>query len=175
MNKLFDSLVSLVETTPYYINSLPSNKEEFTLHCFRHAVSESKLDLFNLTLEIIKHYDFEIADNEYFMFEFLITRQLRPYNKLNPETLAILDVFFSDCFFNSLENTYIQFYYILAQEILELIENKEVKTLHSILSVKSINSVIFNTKHEIYDKVKSKIFQFKELSVFKTKQTLKNF
>jgi hypothetical protein len=174
MNTLYSQLKKMVKEKSYYINGSTFNKEDFTLHCFRHSVSESKIDLFELSLQVIKHYDFELGDNEYFMFDFLITRQLKSCY-IKQETLSILNLFFSDTIFKPFDNMYISFNNVLGKEILELINSEDVKSLELILNITSLRNIILNTKNEINKKIYNEIFKFPELLPFKAKDTINHF
>lgn len=175
----FDSLVKLVNDQNFYINSTPDKKEDYTLHCFRHSVAECSIDLYKASLKVIIEFDYKLDSNEFFMFEFLITRTLNKIETVE-NALFILNDFLSNDLFNYKENIFVNFEMEIVSTVEHLLsqvkdskfrKEDNFKTLNIIL----LNPIILNLVLSRQDNIKQDIYNISELSEVKKILNISNF
>ncbi len=174
MSTNYENLKQLVIDKDYYINCDSSEKEEYTLQCFRHAVSDSALDLFYTSFEVIKDNNYILSSNEYFMFEFLITRGLDNEYK-DKNSVLILAEFFTNPYLNYKENIYVNFELTFRERIIWFIDRGERYTpnLNFIFQNQSLLNFILKIDQENF--ITNFIFNNPHMTEIKKLLNLKNF
>ena len=168
MNNKFNELVNYINENKVYINASEFNQHEYILMAFRHATTETNLELFFLSFNLIKEINLTLGDNEYYMFEWLIDRQLT--NKGN-NAIKLLDFYLSEAYFSK-DNIYTNIGEAFFKQINYLSERKMFNYIEPILSNKSIVNYLFNyDKKEFLDICNSHT----KLHKFKTIFTVSNF
>ena len=139
-------LNKFVENNNFYINATSYEEEKYTLMCLRHAISESHVDLYNMSIDIVKENSYTLGDNEYFMFEWLAERQTE-HNK--EKTLILFEKYITEPLFNK-KNHYIKFEYTLLKSLDRMIAYNKIEIVEAVFNIPVILEHLITHKLELF-------------------------